>query len=57
MCIVFIIMLQITNQNNLNLQKTMPLNSFLKFYVMGSTQIDLFGTSHVKVDIFVVQKM
>ena len=25
------------------------MNSFLKFYVMGRTEIDLFGIAHVKV--------
>ena len=30
--------------------KTAVLNSFLKFYVMGSTEIDLFGIAHVKVE-------
>ena len=37
--------------------KTIPLNSFLKFYVMISTQVDLYGIAHVKVDIFPHQKM
>ena len=27
--------------------KTTPLDSFLKFYVMGSTQVDLYGIAHV----------
>ena len=37
--------------------KTAILDSFLKFYVMGSPGIDLFGISHVKVDLIPVLKM
>ena len=37
--------------------KTAILDSFLKFYVMGSPGIDLFGISHVKVDLITVLKM
>ena len=37
--------------------KTTPLDSFLKFYVMGSTQVDLYGIAHVKVDFISLQKM
>ena len=37
--------------------KTTPLDSFLKFYVMGSTQVDLYGIAHVKVDFIPLQKM
>ena len=37
--------------------KTTPLNSFLKFYVMSSPGIDLYGIAHVKVDFFPLQKM
>ena len=37
--------------------KITPLNSFLKFYVMRSTQVDLFGIAHVKVDFILYQKM
>ena len=37
--------------------KTTPLNSFLKFYVMTSPGIDLYGIAHVKVDIIPLQKM
>ena len=44
-------MLQIDSLNPLNLSKTTPQNSFLKFYVMGSTEINLYGIAHVKVDI------
>ena len=32
-------------------------NSFLRFYVMSSPQIDLYGIAHVKVDIIPLQKM
>ena len=32
-------------------------NSFLKFYVMGSPQIDLYDIAHVKVDFIALQKM
>ena len=31
--------------------ETTPLNSFLKFYVMISPEIDLYGIAHMKVDI------
>ena len=37
--------------------KTTPLDSFLKFYVMRSTQVDLYGIAHVKVDFILLQKM
>ena len=37
--------------------KTTPLNSFLKFYVMRSPGIDLYGIAHVKVDFIPLQKM
>ena len=37
--------------------KAAILDSFLKFYVMGSPGIDLFGISHVKVDFITVLKM
>ena len=37
--------------------KTAVLNSFLKFYVMGSPQIDLYDIAHVKVDFIALQKM
>ena len=37
--------------------KTAILDSFLKFYVMGSPGNDLFGISHVKVDLIPVLKM
>ena len=37
--------------------KTAPLNSFLKFYVMTSTVIDLYGIAHVIVDSIPVLKM
>ena len=43
--------------NSLNLIKTHPLNSFLKFYVMTSPEIDLYGIAHVKVDFIPLQKM
>ena len=33
------------------------LNSFLKFHVMVSTESDLFGMTHVKVDYILLQKM
>ena len=39
------------------IMKTTPHNSFLKFYVMTSTGINLFGIAHVKVDIILPQKM
>ena len=35
---------------DLKFHKTAVLNSFLRFYVMGSTEIDLFGIAHVKVE-------
>ena len=37
--------------------KTAALNSFLKFYVMRRTEIDLYGIAHVKVDFIPVLKM
>ena len=37
--------------------KTTPLNSFLKFYVMSSPGIDLYGIPHVKADFIPLQKM
>ena len=37
--------------------KTAVLNSFLKFYVMGSPQVDLLDIVHVKVGFFAVLKM
>ena len=37
--------------------KITPLNSFLKFYVMTSPEIDLYGIAHVKVDIIPRQKI
>ena len=37
--------------------KTADLNSFLKFYVMTSTGIDLYGIVHVKVDFIPGLKM
>ena len=37
--------------------KTAVLNSFLKFYVIGSTGIDLFGIAHVKVEVIPVLKI
>ena len=38
--------------------KITPLNSFLKFYVMTSPEIDLvYGIAHVKVDFIPRQKM
>ena len=37
--------------------KTTPLSSFLRFYVMSSPQIDLYGIAHVKVDFIPLQKM
>ena len=37
--------------------KTAVLDSFLKFYVMISTQVDLFGIYHVKVHFIAHQKM
>ena len=37
--------------------KTHPQNSFLKFYVMTSPEIDLYGMAHVKVDFIPLQKM
>ena len=33
------------------------MNSFLKFYVMGRTEIDLFGIAHVKVEFIPVLKI
>ena len=41
----------------LYLMKNRVLKGFLKFYVMGSPGIDLFGISHVKVDLILVLKM
>ena len=40
-----------------HLMKSSPLDSFLKFYVMTSTQVDLYGIAHVKVDFILLQKM
>ena len=37
--------------------KTAPINSFLKFYVMRNTQVDLFGIAHAKVDFILPRKM
>ena len=37
--------------------KTTPLSSFLKFYVMTSTQVDLFGIAHEKVEFILPRKM
>ena len=37
--------------------KTAVLNSFMRFYVMGSTGIDLFGIAHVKVEVIPVLKI
>ena len=37
--------------------KTVVLNSFLKFYVMGSPQIHLLDIVHVKAELFAVLKM
>ena len=37
--------------------RTTHLNSLLKFYVMGSPQIDLYDIAHVKVDFIALQKM
>ena len=37
--------------------RTTHLNSLLKFYVMGSPQIDLLDIVHVKVGFFAVLKM
>ena len=37
--------------------KTHPQDSFLKFYVMTSPEIDLYGIAHVKVDFIPLQKM
>ena len=42
---------------SLNHMKTAVLNSFLKFYVMTRTEIDLYGIAHVKVDFIPVLKM
>ena len=42
---------------SLNWLKTVVLNSFLKFYVMSRTGIDLYGIGHVKVDFIPVLKM
>ena len=39
------------------LMKITPQFSFLKFYVMGPTEINLYGIAHVKVDIIAGQKM
>ena len=38
-------------------EKEPVLNSFLKFYVMIRTEIDLYGIVHVKVDFIPVLKM
>ena len=43
--------------NHFYITKTTPHNSFLKFYVMTSTGINLFGIAHMKVDIIPPQKM
>ena len=40
-----------------HLMKIIPQFSFLKFYVMGPTEINLYGIAHVKVDIIAGQKM
>ena len=40
-----------------NFIKTAVQDSFLKFYVMISTGIDLYGIAHVKVDFIPVLKM
>ena len=37
--------------------KTTPLISILKFYVMRSPEIDLYGIAHVKADLSLLQKM
>ena len=37
--------------------KITPQFSFLKFYVMGPTEINLYGIAYVKVDIIAGQKM
>ena len=37
--------------------KTAASNSFLKFYVMMRTEIDLYGIAHVKVEFILVLKM
>ena len=37
--------------------KITPQFGFLKFYVMGPTEINLYGIAHVKVDIIAGQKM
>ena len=37
--------------------KITPQFGFLKFYVMRPTEINLYGKSHVKVDIISGQKM
>ena len=37
--------------------RTTHLNSLLKFYVMGSPQIDLYDIAHVKVGVIAFQKM
>ena len=39
------------------LMKITPQFGFLKFYVMGPTEINLYGIAHVKVDIIAGQKM
>ena len=57
MYIIHQFLFQKVQLNIINHQNIMPLDSFLKFYVMRSTQIDLFGIYHVKEDVFVVQKM
>ena len=40
-----------------NLMKITPQFSFLKFYDMEPTEINLYGIAHVKVDIIAGQKM
>ena len=42
---------------SLNWLKTVVLNSFLKFYVMSRTGIDLYGIDHVKVEFIPVLKI
>ena len=40
-----------------HLMKITPQFSFLKFYVMGPTEINLYGIAHVKVDFILLQTM
>ena len=49
--------LQSRPEISLDLMKTAVLSSFLKFYVMRSTEIDLYGIAHVKVNFIPVLKM